>query len=116
MTISRGVLAGRPAACSGSLLSHAGLTYAAAARREPRRWSRHLAHERPHGQFDASIVTPASATLGHDFGALPADVRWVGQADLLALTGLLPAVGRYAGMFGSKLLDTCGFVARRRPR
>jgi MFS family permease len=41
---------------------------------------------------------------------LPADVRWVGQADLLALIGLLPAVGRYADMFGSKLLDTYGFV------
>ena len=62
------------------------------------------------GQLDASIVTLAFPTLRHDFGASLADVQWVGQAYLLVLIGLLPAVGRYADMFGRKLLYTYGFV------
>lgn len=62
------------------------------------------------GQLDASIVTLAFPTLRHDFGASLADVQWVGQAYLLTLIGLLPAVGRYADMAGRKLLYTYGFV------
>jgi EmrB/QacA subfamily drug resistance transporter len=62
------------------------------------------------GQLDASIVTLAFPTLRHDFGASLADVQWVGQAYLLVLIGLLPAVGRYADMIGRKLLYTYGFV------
>ena len=62
------------------------------------------------GQLDASIVTLAFPTLRHDFGATLADVQWVGQAYLLVLIGLLPAVGRYADMFGRKLLYTYGFL------
>src|ERR1022692_5325070 len=62
------------------------------------------------GQLDASIVTLAFPTLRHDFGASLADVQWVGQAYLLVLVGLLPAVGRYADMFGRKLVYTYGFV------
>ena len=62
------------------------------------------------GQLDASIVTLAFPTLQHDFGAPLAEVQWVGQAYLLVLIGLLPAVGRYADMFGRKLLYTYGFV------
>ena len=62
------------------------------------------------GQLDASIVTLAFPTLRHDFGASLASVQWVGQAYLLTLIGLLPAVGRYADMIGRKLLYTYGFV------
>jgi EmrB/QacA subfamily drug resistance transporter len=62
------------------------------------------------GQLDASIVTLAFPTLRHDFGAPLASVQWVGQAYLLTLIGLLPAVGRYADMIGRKLLYTYGFV------
>jgi EmrB/QacA subfamily drug resistance transporter len=62
------------------------------------------------GQLDASIVTLAFPTLRHDFGAPLAGVQWVGQAYLLVLIGLLAAVGRYADMFGRKLLYTYGFV------
>ena len=62
------------------------------------------------GQLDASIVTLAFPTLRHGFGAALADVQWVGQAYLLVLIGLLTAVGRYADMFGRKLLYTYGFV------
>ena len=62
------------------------------------------------GQLDASIVTLAFPTLRHDFGAPIASVQWVGQACLLTLIGLLPAVGRYADMIGRKLLYTYGFV------
>ncbi len=62
------------------------------------------------GQLDASIVTLAFPTLHQDFGASLADVQWVGQAYLLVLIGLLPAVGRYADMVGRKLLYTYGFL------
>ena len=62
------------------------------------------------GQLDASIVTLAFPTLRHGFGASLADVQWVSQAYLLVLIGLLPAVGRYADMFGRKLLYTYGFL------
>lgn len=62
------------------------------------------------GQLDASIVTLAFPTLRHQFDASLAGVQWVGQAYLLTLIGLLPAVGRYADMIGRKLLYTYGFV------
>jgi len=62
------------------------------------------------GQLDASIVTLAFPTLKHEFGVPLTEVQWVGQAYLLVLIGLLPAVGRYADMFGRKLVYTYGFV------
>lgn len=62
------------------------------------------------GQFDASIVTLAFPTLRHDFHASLASVQWVGQAYLLVLIALLPAVGRYADMVGRKLLYANGFI------
>lgn len=62
------------------------------------------------GQLDASIVTMAFPNLRHDFGASLTSVQWVGQAYLIALIGLLMAVGRYADMVGRKLLYTYGFA------
>jgi EmrB/QacA subfamily drug resistance transporter len=62
------------------------------------------------GQLDASIVTLAFPTLRHSFSASLGGVQWVSQSYLLVLIGLLPAVGRYADMFGRKLLYTYGFA------
>ena len=39
----------------------------------------------------------------HNFPASPTSVKWVGQAYLLVLAGLLSAVGRLADMVGRKL-------------
>lgn len=62
------------------------------------------------GQLDASIVTLAFPTIAKDFHATSGAVTWVGLAYLLTLVALLPAVGRYADMFGRKLLYTYGFL------
>jgi EmrB/QacA subfamily drug resistance transporter len=62
------------------------------------------------GQLDASIVTLAFPTMEKDFHATSGAVTWVGLAYLLTLVAMLPAVGRYADMFGRKLFYTYGFL------
>lgn len=62
------------------------------------------------GQLDASIVTLAFPTMEKDFHATSGAVTWVGLAYLLTLVAVLPAVGRYADMFGRKLFYTYGFL------
>jgi EmrB/QacA subfamily drug resistance transporter len=62
------------------------------------------------GQLDASIVTLAFPTLRQAFHASLGSVQWVGQAYLLVLISSLAAVGRFADMFGRKLMYTYGFI------
>jgi EmrB/QacA subfamily drug resistance transporter len=62
------------------------------------------------GQLDASIVTIAFPTLQTAFHAGVGSVTWVGLSYLLVLVALVTAVGRFADMFGHKLLYTYGFV------
>ncbi len=62
------------------------------------------------GQLDSSIVTLAFPSLHRQLHAPLSSVQWVGQAYLLVLIGLLPAVGRLADMRGRKLLYVYGFV------
>jgi len=61
-------------------------------------------------QLDASIVTVAFPTLQHQFHASVGAVTWVGLSYLLVLIGLIAAVGRFADMFGRKLLYIYGFL------
>ena len=62
------------------------------------------------GQLDASIVTLAFPTLRRAFHASLGSVQWVGQAYLLVLISSLAAAGRFADMFGRKLMYTYGFI------
>src|SRR5580700_12006655 len=62
------------------------------------------------GQLDASIVTVALPTLQHSFHSSVGAVTWVGLSYLLVLVATVTAVGRFADMWGRKLLYVYGFV------
>jgi EmrB/QacA subfamily drug resistance transporter len=62
------------------------------------------------GQLDASIVTVALPTLSKTFDASVGAVTWVGLSYLLVLVATVTAVGRFADMWGRKLLYVYGFV------
>ncbi len=62
------------------------------------------------GQLDASIVTVALPTLQHTFDASVGAVTWVGLSYLVVLVATVTAVGRFADMWGRKLLYVYGFV------
>ena len=62
------------------------------------------------GQLDASIVTVALPTLQHTFDVSVGAVTWVGLSYLLVLVATVTAVGRFADMWGRKLLYVYGFV------
>jgi EmrB/QacA subfamily drug resistance transporter len=61
------------------------------------------------GQLDASIVTVALPTLQRTFNASVGAVTWVGLSYLLVLVATVAAVGRFADMWGHKLLYVYGF-------
>ena len=62
------------------------------------------------GQLDASIVTVALPTLQQTFHATVGAVTWVGLSYLLVLVATVTAVGRFADMWGRKLLYVYGFA------
>jgi EmrB/QacA subfamily drug resistance transporter len=62
------------------------------------------------GQLDASIVTVALPTLQKSFHSSVGSVTWVGLSYLLVLVAGVTAVGRFADMWGRKLLYVYGFV------
>ena len=62
------------------------------------------------GQLDASIVTVALPTLQRTFDASIGAVAWVGLSYLIVLVATVTAVGRFADMFGRKLLYLYGFI------
>ena len=62
------------------------------------------------GQLDASIVTVALPTLQRTFDATVGEVTWVGLSYLLVLVATVTAVGRFADMWGRKLLYVYGFL------
>ena len=62
------------------------------------------------GQLDASIVTVALPTLQRTFHASIGAVTWVGLSYLLVLVATVIAVGRFADMWGRKLLYVYGFA------
>jgi MFS family permease len=62
------------------------------------------------GQLDASIVTVALPSLSRSFHASVGSVTWVGLAYLVTLVATVTAVGRFADMFGRKLLYIYGFL------
>ena len=61
------------------------------------------------GQLDASIVTVALPNLQRTFHAGVGAVTWVGLSYLLVLVATVAAVGRFADMWGRKLLYVYGF-------
>lgn len=61
------------------------------------------------GQLDASIVTVALSTLQRTFHSSVGAVTWVGLSYLLVLVATVVAVGRFADMWGRKLLYVYGF-------
>jgi len=61
------------------------------------------------GQLDASIVTVALPTLQRTFHSSVGAVTWVGLSYLLVLVATVVAVGRFADMWGRKLLYVYGF-------
>jgi EmrB/QacA subfamily drug resistance transporter len=62
------------------------------------------------GQLDASIVTVAFPSLQHSFHSSVGSVTWVGLSYLLVLVATVTAVGRFADMWGRKLLYVYGFI------
>jgi EmrB/QacA subfamily drug resistance transporter len=62
------------------------------------------------GQLDASIVTVALPTLQKSFHTSVGSVTWVGLSYLLVLVATVTAVGRFADMWGRKLLYVYGFI------
>jgi len=62
------------------------------------------------GQLDASIVTVALPTLQRSFDASLGGVAWVGLSYLIVLAATVTAVGRFADMFGRKLIYLYGFI------
>src|SRR5580700_9174013 len=62
------------------------------------------------GQLDASIVTVALPSLQHSFHSSVGAVTWVGLSYLLVLVATVTAVGRFADMWGRKLLYVYGFI------
>jgi EmrB/QacA subfamily drug resistance transporter len=61
------------------------------------------------GQLDASIVVLALPTLQSSFHTSLGSVEWVSLAYLLVLVATVTAVGRFADMFGRKLIYIYGF-------
>ncbi len=61
------------------------------------------------GQLDASVVTVALPTLQRTFHASIGGVTWVGLSYLLVLVATVAPVGRFADMWGRKLLYVYGF-------
>ena len=61
------------------------------------------------GQLDASIVTVALPTLQRTFHSGVGAVTWVALSYLLVLVATVTAVGRFADMWGRKLLYVYGF-------
>jgi EmrB/QacA subfamily drug resistance transporter len=61
-------------------------------------------------QLDASIVTVALPTMQHSFHASVGSVTWVGLSYLLVLVATITAVGRFADMWGRKLIYVYGFL------
>jgi EmrB/QacA subfamily drug resistance transporter len=61
------------------------------------------------GQLDASIVTVALPTLQRTFHSSVGAVTWVALSYLLVLVATVAAVGRFADMWGHKLLYIYGF-------
>jgi EmrB/QacA subfamily drug resistance transporter len=61
------------------------------------------------GQLDTSIVTLALPTLGVQFHAGVSSVELVALAYLVVLVATVAAIGRFADMFGRKLLYIYGF-------
>jgi EmrB/QacA subfamily drug resistance transporter len=62
------------------------------------------------GQLDASIVTVALPTLQRTFSTSVGSVTWVGLSYLLVLVATVTAVGKFADMWGRKLLYVYGFI------
>jgi EmrB/QacA subfamily drug resistance transporter len=62
------------------------------------------------GQLDASIVTVALPALQKSFHTSVGSVTWVGLSYLLVLVATVTAVGRFADMWGRKLLYVYGFI------
>ncbi|HEY3843241.1 MAG TPA: MFS transporter [Acidimicrobiales bacterium] len=62
------------------------------------------------GQLDASIVTVALPSLQKAFHSSVGSVTWVGLSYLVVLVATVTAVGRFADMWGRKLLYVYGFV------
>jgi EmrB/QacA subfamily drug resistance transporter len=62
------------------------------------------------GQLDASIVTVALPSLQKTFHSSVGSVTWVGLSYLVVLVATVTAFGRFADMWGRKLLYVYGFV------
>jgi EmrB/QacA subfamily drug resistance transporter len=62
------------------------------------------------GQLDASIVTVALPSMQESFHASLGAVTWVGLSYLVVLVATVTAIGRFADMWGRKLLYIYGFV------
>jgi len=62
------------------------------------------------GQLDASIVTVALPSLQRSFHSSIGSVTWVGLSYLVVLVATVTAFGRFADMWGRKLLYVYGFV------
>jgi EmrB/QacA subfamily drug resistance transporter len=62
------------------------------------------------GQLDASIVTVALPSLQKSFHCSVGSVTWVGLSYLVVLVATVTAFGRFADMWGRKLLYVYGFV------
>jgi EmrB/QacA subfamily drug resistance transporter len=62
------------------------------------------------GQLDASIVTVALPSFQKAFHSSVGSVTWVGLSYLLVLVATVTAVGRFADMWGRKLLYVYGFI------
>jgi EmrB/QacA subfamily drug resistance transporter len=62
------------------------------------------------GQLDASIVTVALPSLQRSFHSSVGSVTWVGLSYLVVLVATVTAFGRFADMWGRKLLYLYGFI------
>jgi EmrB/QacA subfamily drug resistance transporter len=62
------------------------------------------------GQLDASIVTVALPSLQKSFHSSIGSVTWVGLSYLIVLVATVTAFGRFADMWGRKLLYVYGFI------
>jgi EmrB/QacA subfamily drug resistance transporter len=62
------------------------------------------------GQLDASIVTVALPSLQRSFHSSVGSVTWVGLSYLVVLVATVTAFGRFADMWGRKLLYVYGFI------
>ncbi len=62
------------------------------------------------GQLDASIVTVALPSMQESFHSSVGAVTWVGLSYLVVLVATVTAFGRFADMWGRKLLYVYGFI------